>query len=241
MPCKARTAPHKILCGGQSPHRLPSAINWGQSPLEFGDPWIYAGSAGGGVDDRRFCKRVGDRDQGAGASTASGRIRDRLRHGLSGRSFEQHCYECHGPKKSRGRLRLDSRAAGLKGGRLGTCAPRRRRRSQSPRSPRARPGRRRPHAARQGSPSPNHRSRSSATGLPRARLGRRTPRRPPIPPALKPQAAPAPSTGRTWHRSGRRPPPSRPPTGRETQSTNSSLLASRKKACSRRRKRRARR
>ncbi len=30
--------------------------------------------------------------------------------------FEQHCYECHGPKKSRGRLRLDSRAAGLKGG-----------------------------------------------------------------------------------------------------------------------------
>jgi mono/diheme cytochrome c family protein len=30
--------------------------------------------------------------------------------------FEQHCYECHGPKKSRGRLRLDSRASGLKGG-----------------------------------------------------------------------------------------------------------------------------
>ena len=30
--------------------------------------------------------------------------------------FEQHCYECHGPKKSRGRLRLDSPAAGLKGG-----------------------------------------------------------------------------------------------------------------------------
>ena len=23
--------------------------------------------------------------------------------------FEQHCYECHGPKKSRGRLRLDAR------------------------------------------------------------------------------------------------------------------------------------
>ena len=30
--------------------------------------------------------------------------------------LEQHCYECHGPKKSRGRLRLDSRASGLKGG-----------------------------------------------------------------------------------------------------------------------------
>ena len=33
--------------------------------------------------------------------------------------FEQHCYECHGPKKSRGRLRLDSRASALKGGRSG--------------------------------------------------------------------------------------------------------------------------
>jgi hypothetical protein len=30
--------------------------------------------------------------------------------------LEGHCYECHGPKKSRGRLRLDMRASALKGG-----------------------------------------------------------------------------------------------------------------------------
>ena len=33
--------------------------------------------------------------------------------------FEQHCYECHGPKKSRGRLRLDVRRRVLDGGMTG--------------------------------------------------------------------------------------------------------------------------
>ena len=35
--------------------------------------------------------------------------------------FETHCYECHGPKKSRGRLRLDLRNAALKGGETGAA------------------------------------------------------------------------------------------------------------------------
>src|SRR5262245_25438507 len=33
--------------------------------------------------------------------------------------LETHCYECHGPKKSRGHLRLDVRAAAMKGGESG--------------------------------------------------------------------------------------------------------------------------
>ena len=33
--------------------------------------------------------------------------------------FEKSCYECHGPKKTRGRLRLDLRGAALKGGETG--------------------------------------------------------------------------------------------------------------------------
>jgi mono/diheme cytochrome c family protein len=33
--------------------------------------------------------------------------------------FEQHCYECHGPKKQQGGLRLDQSAAALAGGNVG--------------------------------------------------------------------------------------------------------------------------
>ena len=33
--------------------------------------------------------------------------------------LQSHCYECHGPEKARGRLRLDRRAAALKGGETG--------------------------------------------------------------------------------------------------------------------------
>ena len=35
--------------------------------------------------------------------------------------LQTHCYECHGPKKSRGHLRLDVRAAALKGGESGVA------------------------------------------------------------------------------------------------------------------------
>jgi mono/diheme cytochrome c family protein len=35
--------------------------------------------------------------------------------------FESQCYECHGPKKSRGKLRLDIRSAALKGGETGAA------------------------------------------------------------------------------------------------------------------------
>src|SRR5438552_3077421 len=33
--------------------------------------------------------------------------------------LEAHCYECHGTQKTRGRLRLDVKAAALKGGKTG--------------------------------------------------------------------------------------------------------------------------
>ena len=83
--------------------------------------------------------------------------------------LREQCYECHGEKKGRGKLRLHIRDLALKGGATGPAARARRQREELHRPAAARRGRRRPDAARQGSAERRADRRSS--GLDRS--GRR--------------------------------------------------------------------
>ena len=118
--------------------------------------------------------------------------------------LEQDCYECHGTKKARGRLRLHTPELIPKGGETGPIVTPRHERRQPADAPRPRPRRRRPDAARRRSAADaddGDAARLDRSGRVDARRRRRryrgTSRRP------------TPSTGPTSSRSGPRCRPSR--------------------------------
>ncbi len=107
--------------------------------------------------------------------------------------LQTHCYECHGAKKTKAKLRLDRRAAAMKGGDTGVVDRSGRQRAEPDGSAAARPRRRRPDA--EGRRSAAGRSDRADSSLDRSRAPRGRKRAATVPARHRRRRRRSPSTG----------------------------------------------